>query len=746
MTTAIKLLTIQNDKLVLNELINIKDSYVISIIGDARKGKSTFLNIIINFLTNKNKKYFNTSSDIYHCTIGIDYIELIFNDINYIFIDCQGLNYENASHDYQYLLFLYSISNIFIYNDKNIINNNIFSTLQPMALFLNMINNNNKPILFFRIADYDLSGDPMELLNNLFLLRNDQYDNLRESIRLLFSEIKINTTEVMTKNEKKMINENKYDDMLLVENNFIIVIEEIYNLLKLQIKKNINLELLVENINDNSKIDYNKLDIYTLNTKLEIHDFIQKYITTNNEFDEINIDGLETTRQLIEIFNENINKYVLLFEKEFISLPLDLKNIFTNKIKDLRNSYASYSVNNKDTAERKIIVNINKFINDVKTKTNSLKNNMKDSCFLRRSRIYSKDNKDVLRELYDQIDKLVIIFYKDSLKYEFSLYTMFYKNLCKFVKILDTKIKEIIKENDKIIELYDKKLLTLQLKEKINNINNINDAMYGDYKKFINHEIPFNDNDIDSYKYNILIINKIELNYKTNMIDSDLSHTIHNTLTQDIIIKYEILYEDECEKYIELYKERIGFVLDKIIITDSYMSNPLELKNHFYEKLEYISIPFKVRNYRYGATPTYHDGCHVGCHNNFCIIFEEYQFYNLLKKLSINNTIFKHAMTEPKLSKSYYECNCKHILSNIKVFSGRYYINDNNKYQLLYIVMNKIEEFKIKFTEYILENNLTNLIGDNKNIVFYDIFNVRPNYKYNIIPSDEFNIIDYIFS
>ena len=739
MTTAKKLLTIQNDKLVLNELINIKDSYVISIIGDARKGKSTFLNIIINFLTNKNKKYFNTSSDIYHCTIGIDYIELIFNDINYIFIDCQGLNYENASHDYQYLLFLYSISNIFIYNDKNIINNNIFSTLQPMALFLNMINNNNKPILFFRIADYDLSGDPMELLNNLFLLRNDQYDNLRESIRLLFSEIKINTTEVMTKNEKNLVNDNNYDDMLLIENNFVIIIEEIYNLLKLLPKKNINLELLVKNINNNNKIDYNKLDVYTLNTKLEIHDFIEKHITNNNEFNDIEIDGLETTRQLIEIFNENINKYILLFEKEFISLPLDLKNIFTNKIKDLRNSYASYSVNNKDTAERKIIVNINKFINDVKTKTNSF---YAITYSLLRSRIYSKDNKDVLRELYDQIDKLVIIFYKDSLKYEFSVYTMFYKNLCKFVKILDTKIKEIIKENDKIIELYDKKLLTLQLKEKINNINNINDAMYGDYKKFINHEIPFNDNDIDSYKYNILVINKIELNYKTNMIDSDLSHTIHNTLTQDIIIKYEILYEDECEKYIELYKERIGFVLDKIIITDSYMSNPLELKNHFYEKLEYISIPFKVRNYRYGTRPTYPDGCH----DNFCIIFEEYQFYNLLKKLSINNTIFKHAMTESKLSKSYYECNCKQILSNIKVFSGRYYINDNNKYQLLYIVMNKIEEFKIKFTEYILENNLTNLIGDNKNIVFYDIFNVRPNYKYNIIPSDEFNIIDYIFS
>ena len=50
MSTAKKLLSIQNDQLVLNDLINIKNSYVISIVGNARKGKSTFLNIMLNFL------------------------------------------------------------------------------------------------------------------------------------------------------------------------------------------------------------------------------------------------------------------------------------------------------------------------------------------------------------------------------------------------------------------------------------------------------------------------------------------------------------------------------------------------------------------------------------------------------------------------------------------------------------------------------------------------------------------------
>jgi hypothetical protein len=103
-----KLLSLNNNCLNLENLLNITNSYVITICGDARKGKSTFLNIIINFLTQHNEEYFNVSSSIKHCTLGVDYVELKTKNIKYIFIDCQGLNFENSSYDCKLLLFLYT--------------------------------------------------------------------------------------------------------------------------------------------------------------------------------------------------------------------------------------------------------------------------------------------------------------------------------------------------------------------------------------------------------------------------------------------------------------------------------------------------------------------------------------------------------------------------------------------------------------------------------------------------------------
>ncbi len=648
-----KLLNIQDNKLVLNDLININDAYVISIVGDARKGKSTFLNIMINFLTNENKKYFNTSSDIYHCTVGIDYIELFLNDINYIFIDCQGLNYENASHDYQYLLFLYSISNIFIYNDKNIINNNIFSTLQPMALFLNMINNNNKPILFFRIADYDLTGNCNELLDNLFLLRNDQYDNLRESIRLLFSEIKINTTEVMTKNEKKMINENKYDDMLLVENNFIIVIEEIYNLLKSQSKKNINLKLLVENINNNSKIDYNKLDIYTLNTKLEIHDFIEKYITNNNEFNEIQIDGLETTRQLIETFNENINKYNILFDKEFYSIPSDLKINFKNKIDELYKLY-------------------NKFNNKNQNITKGLINKALDIILYAIIK-FNIENNNVI-ELKNYIIELLIEFEKENIIYNKIIYNCLYNEFIEnTINIIYDEINKINELNNIIdeINLENLKSINYSIIDIINEITSVEDSKNGDFKEFIKCKNPYYTIN-DTLDTNGLIISRN--NYILTF------SIIKNNKNNDGKCKYITIYTREFHKDIELYKERIGIVNKTLYIDDVPTTNlDNDKRDDLIPHLKYIVIKFPSDNIK----------------NMIKIYFEEYQFYNILNKLSIDNIIFKYLMMD---SRKLHEYN---------ILNGKY--NTPNGQISIPIFFDIVTEFKIKFIKYILKYNIRDL-------------------------------------
>ena len=219
--------------------IELDNKYIISIVGDARKGKSTFLNLIINYLTNENKEYFKMDDGLSHCTLGIDYYQYG----EYLFLDCQGLNYQNSSNDPKLLLLIYSISNIIIYNDKNVINNNVFTTLQPMAMFLNTFKSsiNNSIILYFRVSDYDLDGNPKSLLDNILIEQNDQFNNVRESIKKLFSSIEINTTDIIDRTDKIHFKNRDFNKILEL-NGFNSIIKEIFQIVKNQTKKNLNLK------------------------------------------------------------------------------------------------------------------------------------------------------------------------------------------------------------------------------------------------------------------------------------------------------------------------------------------------------------------------------------------------------------------------------------------------------------------------------------------------------------------------
>jgi hypothetical protein len=365
---SLKLINIVDNKLVLNGTKTIENSYVISILGDARKGKSTLLNLIINHMKNSEDVHFKMSSSIEHCTRGIDYVLLknvknVKNE-NYIFIDCQGLNYENSSNDSKLLLFIYSISNIFIYNDSKILNNNVFTTLQPMALFLNsFLDKSTDTILYFRINDYDLDEEPKELLKKTFNplgLENDQHSNVRSSITKLFKNILINVTESLSKNEKNLLKNNKLVEFLEFnsvlnneegsKNTFQNIIVEIFDLVKTTNKKNIDLEKLVSEINNNNNIDYKKLDIYTLNTIIEINNFIEINIVKNDDFLLFNITGYNDCRIDIDNYKLNITKCIETFNKRFSTVPDDLKKIFFDAIDILIGKYETMKNKNEDIA------------------------------------------------------------------------------------------------------------------------------------------------------------------------------------------------------------------------------------------------------------------------------------------------------------------------------------------------------------------------------------------------------------
>ena len=62
---------------------------VVSIVGKARMGKSTFLNAIVSKYTQENSAIFATNGGVKHCTFGINYCYI--PDQNLLLLDSQGL-------------------------------------------------------------------------------------------------------------------------------------------------------------------------------------------------------------------------------------------------------------------------------------------------------------------------------------------------------------------------------------------------------------------------------------------------------------------------------------------------------------------------------------------------------------------------------------------------------------------------------------------------------------------------------
>lgn len=106
--------------------------YVICLVGQARMGKSFFLNCF-NEHTNKFQNIFKSDNGENHCTKGIN----VYESTDYIFLDCQGLKYENSCGDDKLLLMVYMLSNIVIVNGIKTLDNTMFSFIEPISVFEN---------------------------------------------------------------------------------------------------------------------------------------------------------------------------------------------------------------------------------------------------------------------------------------------------------------------------------------------------------------------------------------------------------------------------------------------------------------------------------------------------------------------------------------------------------------------------------------------------------------------------------
>jgi len=332
---ASSLLSIINKTIRLSDNINIPNDdtiRVVSIIGKARMGKSTFLNAMVNHIEGTSTRPFATQSDDNHCTRGIDYYYSKSKSI--LLLDCQGLALEDSSHDPLLLLITYLTSDIIVFNERMMLQNEALKLLEPICTFMNYLDVDQveKPKLLFRISDADLVKNPAENLRKVMTQYNDQYQSIRDTVAHLFqTPLNIVKTDTLDKGTKKSVEQGDYTTLLKNEKlGFATAITQILETLptgKSATDWKTTLTSIVSAINNNEKITIDKLDVITQIAKRDMLEWEQRLTVSEPElFMDIHTDGLRKT-YLERVEPRIARKRTILkqFAEEFERLPASVK-------------------------------------------------------------------------------------------------------------------------------------------------------------------------------------------------------------------------------------------------------------------------------------------------------------------------------------------------------------------------------------------------------------------------------------
>lgn len=334
-----------NGKLSFVNNVNIntkKDIRVLSILGKARMGKSTLFNTIISQLTKKNQKVFQTQDNDEHCTRGINGYFLKEHDL--LLLDCQGLALENSSHDPTLLLLVYLISDVIVFNERMMLQNEALKLMEPICTFMTYIDMDSikKPTLVFRVSDADLVKDTNHNLKKVLSPYADQYQSIRDSILHLFeSPIELVKTNPLERSHKQMLEKNDY--LSLLKDSYVGFNDAVSKILSFlgsgqnPTKWLQNVSIIIEQINNNEKINYKKLDIVELTQKNEIQEWVLSL--PSSLFSSIDVDHTQT------MYDKNVEPRKLdkknsltSFTKKFKNLPKSTKEDEYRKLEERLNA------------------------------------------------------------------------------------------------------------------------------------------------------------------------------------------------------------------------------------------------------------------------------------------------------------------------------------------------------------------------------------------------------------------------
>ena len=345
------LITIKSNKLYYNLKNTTEDASapvkVISVIGKARGGKSSFMNLLISNWSNTNKTIFKMGDNGDHCTNGVDYYYI--KQLNIILLDFQGIYLGDSSQDSKLLLLAYLLSDVIIFNENKMLSNNTLSQFQPMLSFIQYMNKDDtkkcNPKLIFRITDVTLKLDPTTNMHQMLSHQDDQFQSIRDCINELFDEPFAINTNGLDRSELKLLKDENFLGILSeTENGFNNAIVKINDYLGCCIAQRSygsfigDIRRIVQSINKEERIDFSKLDVVLNLANYEILDHISNI--DQSLYSEIIVDG---TQELYEknLVSRQLKRDGIIKDiyKKFIKLPKSIIDAqlpkFTDKVNPL---------------------------------------------------------------------------------------------------------------------------------------------------------------------------------------------------------------------------------------------------------------------------------------------------------------------------------------------------------------------------------------------------------------------------
>jgi hypothetical protein len=593
---------------------------IISVIGKARTGKSTLMNLLISKWSNTNTTVFKMSDTGDHCTNGVDYYYI--KDLNIILLDFQGIYLGDSSQDSKLLLLAYLLSDVIIFNENKMLSNNTLSQFEPMLSFIQYMNkeDNKKcnPKLIFRITDVNLNIDPTTNMHQMLLHQNDQFQSIRDCINELFDEPFAINTNNLDRSEFKLLkkedflgilneSDNGFDNAMTKINDYISCCnaQRTFGSFINDIRR------IVQSINDQKKIDFKELDVVS---NLAIKNILEYILQIDNSlYSEILLDGTQ------KLYTDNLvmritrrDKIIEDIYKKFKKIPKNIIDAqlpkFTDKVNPLIEKATKQNLEMANNKMKDIIKN-NFTVNPYKMtftfgETESYKNWIKEleDIFEKITKSSSLLFVDVLQQYEENKNKILnLIKVKyDGEKSKINIINDIYKQICK---------EYCVKVDKTILEMIDDKF-------DIDTHDTLDEYYHGfidSAEKHLEEQLLHKTNkDNKTNNFNVIFMTE---NLMNNNIDDKVisfNNTSLNKISQTLVLMCNE-YQREVTKIIESHKDTMF----------NYLSSNREsiltaLKSSMNDKTKYINeiiqnnpqinfVQFVLHNKNYIMTQKYFD-------------------------------------------------------------------------------------------------------------------------------------------